>query len=82
MNKIIDVNLRTVTDVKEFVRSASHIPFDVTVGSGRYVANGKSIMGILALDLSKPVAVSCSSKDAENYSETVEEFFSLCEKWA
>lgn len=81
MSKIIDINLTTAADVKEFVQTTSDIPFDITVSSGRYISDGKSLMGIFALDLSKPVAVNCSNKDAENYPEITEKFFKLCEKW-
>lgn len=51
------VLLTSVADVKEFVDVASACPCDVDVCTGRYIVNGKSIMGLFSIDLSKPVTV-------------------------
>lgn len=52
------VLLTSVTDVKSFVDTITETyPYDVDVLAGRYVVNGKSIMGLFSIDLSKPVMV-------------------------
>ena len=51
------VRLSSVADVKDFVDAASACPSEVDVCSGRYVVNGKSIMGLFSVDLSAPVTV-------------------------
>ncbi len=51
------VMLTSVADVKEFVDAACTYPYDVDVLTGRYVVNGKSIMGLFSIDLSRPVTV-------------------------
>ena len=51
------VLLSSVADVKDFVDAASACPSEVDVLSGRYVVNGKSIMGLFSVDLSAPVTV-------------------------
>ena len=51
------VLLTSVADVKKFVDAAAVYPYDVDVGSGRYLVNGKSIMGLFSVDLSAPVLV-------------------------
>lgn len=51
------VLLTSVADVKNFVDAATVYPHDVDVQAGRYVVNGKSIMGLFSIDLSKPVEV-------------------------
>lgn len=51
------VLLTSVADVKEFVDAAAEYPYDVDVQAGRYLVNGKSIMGLFSVDLSVPVAV-------------------------
>lgn len=51
------VMLNSVMDVKNFVRLASMCSGDVKVYSDRYIVDGKSIMGIMSIDLSKPIKV-------------------------
>lgn len=53
----ITVLLDKIADVKEFVNLMSKCSGDVTIGSGRFAANAKSIMGVFSLDLSKPLKV-------------------------
>jgi len=54
------VFLTSVSDVKAFVNAASFYPYEVDVLSGRYIINGKSIMGLFSIDLSTPVRVRLS----------------------
>lgn len=49
------IKLDKVIDASRFVNLASKINGDVTLSSGRYVVDGKSIMGIYSLDLSCPI---------------------------
>lgn len=49
--------LTSVNDVKEFVEAASHYRSDVDVLAGRYVVDGKSIMGLFSISLTGPVTV-------------------------
>ncbi len=49
--------LTSVNDVKEFVDAASRCRCEVDVRADRYVVNGKSIMGLFSIDLSRPVTV-------------------------
>ena len=49
------VRFDTVVDAKKFVNVCNSVPFDVDLVSGRYVIDGKSIMGLFSLDLSKPI---------------------------
>ena len=51
------VMLTSVADVKAFVDAATVYPHDVDVLAGRYVVNGKSIMGLFSIDLSRPVTI-------------------------
>ena len=47
--------LNTIVDVKDFVNTVARYDFDVDLVSGRYHIDGKSIMGIFSLDLSRPI---------------------------
>ena len=43
--------------VKDFIHDAQSEETEVTVRCGKYVVDGKSILGIFSLDLSKPLVV-------------------------
>lgn len=53
----ITIILDKITDVKDFVNLVSKCSDDVTVGSGRFIVNAKSLLGLMSLDLSKPLKV-------------------------
>ena len=53
----ITVLLNKITDIADFVSLASKCKDDVTIGSGRFAINAKSIMGLYSLDLTKPLKV-------------------------
>lgn len=53
----ITVLLDKFTDIKDFVNLVSKCTDDVTIGSGRFIVNAKSIMGLFSLDLSMPLNV-------------------------
>lgn len=47
------IRLNTIEKVKKFISAATFIDGDLVIESGKYVVDGKSIMGILSLDLNK-----------------------------
>lgn len=49
------IKLVTINDVTSFVESAMHHKCITTLISDRYTIDAKSLMGVLSLDLSKPV---------------------------
>lgn len=53
----VRVLLDTVQKVKEFCDACQKHTGEVEVYSGRYIVDGKSIMGYYSLDLTKPVKV-------------------------
>ena len=55
--KEILVKLNSTTDIKDFVELTNVCEGNVTVYSGKYVVDGKSVMGIFSLDLSTPIKV-------------------------
>ena len=71
------VDLNKVEDVKEFVRVAGMYDTNIIVGSQdrNFAVDGSCLMGIFSLDLSNPVVVRISDKDAgEAFKEAVEKF--------
>jgi phosphocarrier protein HPr len=72
--KTFNIALRSITDVKDFVNIVNKYDFDVDLTSGRYVVDGKSIMGIFSLDLSKPIKVDVHTDDCGKFCEEIKSF--------
>lgn len=56
----------TVDTVKDFIHILSTYDCSVDVMSGRYIVDGKSVLGLLSLDLSKTVTVKISGEQAKD----------------
>lgn len=72
--KTINIMLRSINDVKDFVNVSNRYDFDIDLTSGRYVVDAKSIMGIFSLDLSKPIRVDIHAEDCENFLSDIKPF--------
>ena len=57
------VLIDSVDKIKAFVAAMSALPCEAVLRSGRHIANAASIMGVFALDLSKPVDLEIRSTD-------------------
>ena len=70
------VQLTSVSDIKAFVDAASRLDCDVDVICGRYLVNGKSIMGLFSIDLSEPIRVEVHGSQAqcELFQQAVDRF--------
>lgn len=69
------VKIRTIDDVKNFVQIASGIDGNIDLGNGRYIVDGKSILGVFSLDLMQPVQLRVYSDTAEQDIEKFSDFF-------
>ena len=49
------VRLSSIEQVKSFVNITMAKDYDVDLTQGKYIVNGKSIMGIFSLDLTLPI---------------------------
>lgn len=72
--KTLNIMLRSIADVKEFVNLVNRAPYDIDLVSQRYVVDAKSIMGIFSLDLSKPITVKLHSEDCEDLAKELEKY--------
>lgn len=75
--KSVNIRLSTIADVRDFVNAVSSFEGDVDLSSGRYVVDGKSIMGIFSLDLLAPIKLTIYSDNHEKLLNQVEKF--ICE---
>ena len=55
MKTNVNVKINTIQDVQNFVRVVSSLKANIDLHSGRYIVDGKSIMGIFSLDLMHPI---------------------------
>ena len=59
------IKLNATEEVQEFVNAATKCSFDIDVSYNRFVVDAKSIVGVLGLDLTKTLTVTCNGYDSE-----------------
>lgn len=57
------IKLNAPEEVKEFVSAATKCVFDIDISYNRFIIDGKSLLGVLSMDLTKPLTVSCMGYD-------------------
>lgn len=69
MRKEKTITLHDINDITTFVHLATLVEGDIDVQSGRYIIDGKSIMGVMSIDISKPCTVTYpeDATDFENF---------------
>lgn len=70
----LTIQLKSVRDVQEFVRTVNDFRYEVDLTEGHYVVDAKSIMGILSLDLSKPLLLDIHTADCTDLVKKLEPF--------
>ena len=68
------VRLNSIEQVKAFVNITMSKDYDVDLTQGKYIVNGKSIMGIFSLDLTRPLSVVAYCDDNEQFLSEIEGF--------
>lgn len=61
----LQIRMRQVDQVKEFVDLLSKYPYEMDLVSGRYTIDAKSLLGIYSLDLSNPLTLVIYSDSCE-----------------
>ena len=72
------VFLNDVGNIKNFVNDVSRLNANVNVSHDNYNVDGKSLLGILSLDLSNTVKVSIDTTNTD----IICEFNNICDKYA
>ena len=72
--KSVNIKLSTIADVRDFVNAVTAFDGEIDLSSGRYVVDGKSIMGIFSLDLLSPIKLTVHSDNADALLEKVKAF--------
>ena len=71
------IKLNTIEKVKKFSAAMEKLPYDIDLYSERYIINGKSIMGIFSLDLSKEINVKAhtiNEKETQEFTSAIEPY--------
>ena len=64
--KSVTIRLDMAETVKKFVNIAARYDYEMTLKSGRYVVDAKSILGIFSLYLGEPVVLEIASDDCDD----------------
>ena len=72
--KEIDITLRSISDIRNFVNAVTLLDYEVDLRQGRYLVDAKSIMGIFALDTLSPITVIAHSDDADELFNAIDAF--------
>ena len=67
------IKLVSIDDVKDFVKKANLLPYDVDLSLGKYTVDAKSIMGIFSLDLSRDIELTVHS-DKTDFLDEISSF--------
>ena len=68
------IKLSLLENAKLFTEIASRYDFDIDLKVGRYIVNGKSVLGVCSLDMSKPITVEIYSDDCADFLEKIKAF--------
>ncbi len=72
--KTVVIKLKEIKDVYDFVAVVTAYPGELDIVSGRYRVNAKSVMGIFALDLTKPLNLEIFGDDTVEIEEKLKPF--------
>ena len=72
--KSIPIKLSFAEEVKNFVNIVNRYPYDIDLRVGRHVVDGKSILGIFSLDLSKPITLEVYDDNCDDLMEELKPF--------
>ena len=67
------IRLNAAEDVREFVNAASKCDFEIDIFYNRIIIDGKSILGILSMDLTKNLTVKCYGENP-HFNEVIAKF--------
>ncbi len=63
--RTVDIALTSADHVSALVNITNRYPFTIQLRQGRYVVDGKSILGVCSLERSKPIVLEAYSDHCE-----------------
>lgn len=73
--------LNSADKIKDFVNDITPYDIPVELASAKYMVNAKSIMGILSLDLSRPVEMLVPDKTDHTQEQELKEIYCIGQKY-
>lgn len=70
----INIQLKDITDIKQFVSTVSKYNEAMDLGTGRYIVDAKSILGVLTLPLGRPLCLDINADDDDVIGEDIKRF--------
>ena len=70
----VNISMNSVKDVRELVDAANMSKSKVTLTSGKYVIDAKSIMAVFTLDLNQPIGMTVEPEPDDRFKKAVEKF--------
>lgn len=67
------IKLNSIDNIRKFVTASNRQPFEIDILSGRFAIDGKSIMGIFSLDISKNILMQIHADTEAECSAFLEE---------
>lgn len=74
MKRNLKMYVNTIDRVKKFVECNSKLEGTIDVASGRYLVDGKSILGMFSIDLSKELNVLIEAETKEDINNLLEDY--------
>ena len=68
------IQLKAFSEVKEFLKAAEKCEYDVDVFYNRVVVDAKSILGVMSMDLTRPLTVKYHVEDQDCFEQTLNKF--------
>ena len=68
------IKLNATEEVKEFVKAAGKCDFDIDVFYNRIIIDAKSILGVMSMDLTRPLTVKYHVEDQDCFEQTLNKF--------
>ena len=71
--KFVTIKFNEIKGIQDFVKKANLLKSDITVHSynNKYMVDGKSLMGLFSLDLSKPLSIEILEKEPEEKNDFI-----------
>ena len=71
--RTVDIALNTNDSISTLVNITNRYPFTIQLRQGRYVVDGKSILGVCSLERSKPVILEVYSDHCDALMDDLQE---------
>ena len=72
--KCVNIRLSVNRDLNQFVSIVNRFPYEMNLWCGRHVRDAKSVLGILSLDLNRPLTLMIHHDNCEQLLEELSPF--------